>query len=113
MTTRTHYMDAELTLDGVGQWVQHGGIKTFAPYNKRWVPSEEPELDLWDTLTKTLALTTPIPAPVTGELCRCGCLILPDETCPACLAWAIQDAIEWTWRVDQERYEKTYERRAA
>lgn len=33
-----------------------------------------------------------------ATICDCGCLIVPGETCPACLAWAEHDAVVASWR---------------
>lgn len=44
----------------------------------------------------------------TWTTCPYGCLIRPDETCPACIVWAIEDAIAWSWAAAERADRRTY-----
>jgi hypothetical protein len=59
--------------------------------------------DVMERLARTFA-ANPIDLPATPErrICdRCGCLLLPEEACPGCLAdlitWCEAEAIRWSW----------------
>lgn len=68
---------------------------------------------LGERLTEVPSIDRPLPS---LPLCDCGCLLAsPNEPCPACLVWAMKDAIRQSWRADEIRYSATqdYARRAA
>lgn len=51
---------------------------------------------------ESIDATGPLPS---LPVCDCGCLLAsPDEPCPACLAWAIEDAIRQSWHAAQVPY---------
>lgn len=39
-----------------------------------------------------------------GVTCHCGCLLLPDESCPSCRVWAIIDAARASWADHEIHY---------
>ena len=59
------------------------------------------EAELMGILERTLAADAP-PSQWAGCCHCCGCLVLPDETCPGCLAWAERDAVRTSWRRPME-----------
>lgn len=59
--------------------------------------------DVLDRLARNLA--KPCTPPALGVVCSdCGCLIRPDERCPACLLWAELEAARLSWNAATDHY---------
>lgn len=83
---------------------RRGGIVVWEGQRPSDEPLDEPARDdaadapFWQKLGDSLAAIHLDFSPVTGQICDCGCLVRPDEFCPACLLWCERNADEHAQR---------------
>lgn len=115
MGSRHTFYEHEVELT-TGEWVRRGMVWHFIPTNRAAMKSDSDYLSmgLIEIMAENFARNPRAELPDLGFTCHCGCLLTDaDESCPNCIAWAIRDAIKWSWSTARTYTHTSHRERSA